>query len=437
MPRKGGSRGLSLFTSLPNELRQRIRAVSIDPSLMAPASAAGDDILDDTGAGGLLRTQPDSDDEADEAPTDAAEAGGETEVGGEDVEMGEQEEKVEQREVSMIDRAVDVARAHLPTHPLSPITTAPPPNPTSSPEAAAGPSTLANTRRRSSNFEQDWRERANNPVPKKRKNQKGKWVAARYKEKPRVKNPHAGHPWDCTGLVPRYEHWTDVPEELMKYYHQRHLLFRDYDTLPVLLDHTGWFSITPHAMAAHIAERCACDVIVDAFCGVGGNAIEFAKTCERVIAIDNDLTRLKLARHNALHHGVADRIEFILGDFTDFARSYAERNPGETIDVVFLSPPWGGINYLDTPSPTFPLSAILPIHGRDLFHLTSQLTPNIAYYLPRNTDMVEIAELAKELDYPDPDGRGRRREWVEVEEERSRGKVKALTAYFGGLVAEE
>lgn len=45
----------------------------------------------------------------------------------------------------------------------------------------------------------------------------------------------------------------------------------------------GWFSVTPEKIAEHIAERCRCDVIVDAFCGVGGNAIQFAFTCERGI----------------------------------------------------------------------------------------------------------------------------------------------------------
>lgn len=79
-----------------------------------------------------------------------------------------------------------------------------------------------------------------------------------------------------------------------------------------------------------------------------------------VIAIDNDLDRLRLARHNALQYGVADRIEFIHGSYLDFARSYASRQSSlsatndvedpsdgesgalsERIDVVFLSPPWG------------------------------------------------------------------------------------------------
>lgn len=58
-----------------------------------------------------------------------------------------------------------------------------------------------------------------------------------------------------------------------------------------------------------------------------------------VIAIDIDPEKIKIARHNAEVYGVADRIEFIVGDFFQVA-------PLLKADVVFLSPPWGGPNYL-------------------------------------------------------------------------------------------
>lgn len=45
----------------------------------------------------------------------------------------------------------------------------------------------------------------------------------------------------------------------------------------------GWFSVTPEGIARHIAQRCQSDVVIDAFCGCGGNAIQFAFTCERGI----------------------------------------------------------------------------------------------------------------------------------------------------------
>ena len=70
-----------------------------------------------------------------------------------------------------------------------------------------------------------------------------------------------------------------MPEELRqwpeieKYWFQRYRLFSKYEE-GIQLDKESWFSVTPEAIAMHIAERCQCDLIVDAFCGVGGNSIQ-------------------------------------------------------------------------------------------------------------------------------------------------------------------
>lgn len=258
--------------------------------------------------------------------------------------------------------------------------------------------------------------------------------------------PHWVQKYDATGLVEHYTDLSQVPEHLKKYFSQRARFFSLYSTPPgCLLDEEGWYSVTPELIADQIAERCRCDTILDAFCGVGGNAIAFAKTCQRVIALDTSPTRLALARHNAQIYGVADNIEFILSDYLSFAKScltVRERSPHRTIDVVFLSPPWGGPSYLaGTPSPikiggasqdqsteypSYPLASIQPIHGADLFRLTRQMTPNVAYYLPRNTDVQELGALL--------DDGAQTKEYIEVEEEWMGSKLKALTCYFGGLV---
>lgn len=91
--------------------------------------------------------------------------------------------------------------------------------------------------------------------------------------------------------------------------------------------------MTPEKVAEITAARCKCDLIIDAFCGVGGNTIQFAKVCERVIAIDIDPKKIEMAKHNAAIYGVQDKIEFIIGNYFDLIE-------GLKADVVFLSPPW-------------------------------------------------------------------------------------------------
>jgi trimethylguanosine synthase len=187
-----------------------------------------------------------------------------------------------------------------------------------------------------------------------------------------------------------------------------------------------------------------------------------------VIALDTSPTRLALARHNATIYGVADRIEFILSDYISFANAYLSlpsdslETAKRKIDVVFLSPPWGGPSYLstaapDTPDetppddelpPSYSLSSIQPIHGAALFRLSRRITQNIAYYLPRNMILEEISNLlepeSKSLSDSCQDVESTTNtkvngdsteepEMVEVEEEWMGTKLKALTCYFGGL----
>ena len=108
--------------------------------------------------------------------------------------------------------------------------------------------------------------------------------------------------YDATGLVPFYTDAAQVPAHLQKCtyineqdhytvynltcncgvntdFAQRTRYFSRYNE-GCLLDEEGWYSVTPEAIANQIAERCRCDVVLDAFCGVGGNTIAFARTCE-------------------------------------------------------------------------------------------------------------------------------------------------------------
>ncbi|XP_068022852.1 trimethylguanosine synthase isoform X2 [Melanerpes formicivorus] len=206
-------------------------------------------------------------------------------------------------------------------------------------------------------------------------------VPAKKKEKRRRRKKKNG-----LGAIPAE---IAADPELAKYWAQRYRLFSRFDE-GIKLDREGWFSVTPEKIAEHIAVRVSrsfnCDVIVDAFCGVGGNAIQFALTSKRVIAIDIDPEKLSLARNNAEVYGVADQIEFVCGDFMLLAADLQA-------DVVFLSPPWGGPDYAT--AEIFDIQTMICPDGFEIFRLSKKITNNIVYFLPRNADIDQKVKQVK------------------------------------------
>lgn len=203
--------------------------------------------------------------------------------------------------------------------------------------------------------------------------------------------------------------WTqeDIPRDLKKYWFHRYTLFSKFDN-GIWMDNEGWYSVTPEKIAKHIAERCGRRV-------VGGNAIQFAMTCDKVFAIDIDPIKLKCALHNAEIYGVQDKIEFIQGDFRDIL-------PTLQADVVFMSPPWGGPTYLD--QDVFDIESMIT-PGIEMFEIAKKVTSNIVLFLPRNCDHNQLKKLSS-------DG------YVcEIEETYLNGRFKNITAYYGNLINPE
>lgn len=213
---------------------------------------------------------------------------------------------------------------------------------------------------------------------------------------------------------------AELPAEILKdrtltkYWAQRFRLFSKFDE-GIKIDTEGWFSVSPERIAEHVAERCRCDVIVDGFCGVGGNTIQFAYTCAHVIAIDIDPIKVEYARHNARVYGVEDRIEFIVGDYMNIVPQL------KAVDVVFLCPPWGGPDYLK--AKIFDLEK-MEFKASSIFSVARKITQNIAFCVPRNTSAEQLSSLAA------PHG------YVEVEQNILNNKLKTVTAYYGELVLD-
>eukprot|EP00403_Amphidinium_massartii_P012540 CAMPEP_0178416542 /NCGR_PEP_ID=MMETSP0689_2-20121128/24117_1 /TAXON_ID=160604 /ORGANISM="Amphidinium massartii, Strain CS-259" /LENGTH=491 /DNA_ID=CAMNT_0020037889 /DNA_START=235 /DNA_END=1706 /DNA_ORIENTATION=+ len=177
-----------------------------------------------------------------------------------------------------------------------------------------------------------------------------------------------------------------------KYWKRRYNYFSRFDE-GIRMDAGAWFEVTPESVAVHIADRLQGKVVVDGTCGVGGNAIQLALTCPHVIGVDLDNNRLLDAAHNARIYGVHDRIDFVCDDFIHFAQSYSGRN----VDVVFLSPPWGGPVHLD--AECFALKDIDCPDIVALFAAATMLSKHVVLYLPRHVDVHEMALLAASRNY--------------------------------------
>lgn len=159
--------------------------------------------------------------------------------------------------------------------------------------------------------------------------------------------------------------WTN---STCSYWRQRYQLFSRYDD-GVLLTDDAWFGVTPEAVAksvfsfppelqglglnvcSKIAEHMSDSapkgksVLIDAFAGVGGNTIAFARSghWKRVYAIEKNPTNLKCAKRNAEVYGVQDQITWFEGDCFEILKKQLKGLA--PFSVIFASPPWGGVYY--------------------------------------------------------------------------------------------
>jgi len=181
---------------------------------------------------------------------------------------------------------------------------------------------------------------------------------------------------------------SDCPfgPNLAPYWESRYALFQKWDK-GIQIDEVGLYSVKPEKAALQIAERFRSDTVLDAFCGVGGSAIAFARLGKRVITVDNDKVRLDMARHNARIYGVENQIEFVLGDTLSLLDS-------TDMEAVYFDPPWGGVEYID--KNTFKLSNFSP-DGHMLLNSAFKHFHEVGFTLPINFDWNELRSLHRDV----------------------------------------
>ncbi|KAF2760692.1 RNA methylase family protein [Pseudovirgaria hyperparasitica] len=219
-----------------------------------------------------------------------------------------------------------------------------------------------------------------------------------------------------------YEHVSQVPKSIEKYWWQRHDIFSKYDE-GVWMTDDAWFGVTPEPVAMKVAEHIAAAAppskkyIIDAFAGAGGNAMAFARTgrWDRVFAVELDPHVLKCAKNNAAVYGVDDKITWRHGDCFDVIEKCFQKILPEA--VIFASPPWGGPSYMA--DDIFDLSTMEPYSLSDIYNPFAKVARDIALYLPRTSNLNQLAtHVTKDTK-------------VQVTHYCMKGASKALVVYYG------
>ncbi|KAH7138189.1 RNA cap guanine-N2 methyltransferase-domain-containing protein [Dendryphion nanum] len=218
--------------------------------------------------------------------------------------------------------------------------------------------------------------------------------------------------------------WLDedeFPPHLKKYWFQRYQIWQQYHR-GIWMTEDAWFGVTPepiaNKIATHISESVPPEktIIVDAFGGVGGNTIAFAREgrWEQVFAIESDEKAITCAKHNAKIYGVENKIIWITGNCFDVI---SKRFRGNDKVVIFASPPWGGTEY--NAEDVFDLSKMEPYNLEKLFKGFTKISKHLVLYLPRTSDLNQLAQYTEE---------GKK---VEVAHYCVKGASKALCVYYG------
>ncbi len=132
---------------------------------------------------------------------------------------------------------------------------------------------------------------------------------------------------------------SPLGSETQWYWDRRTEYFDRFDD-GIQTDAEGLYSVVPREIGMRQASQFRSLDVVDAFAGIGGNAIAFALSGKAVVAIELDPSRFQMAVNNAEIYGVSRSIDFVEGD----CREHLVLLAGDR--ALYLDPPWGGRSYL-------------------------------------------------------------------------------------------
>ena len=153
----------------------------------------------------------------------------------------------------------------------------------------------------------------------------------------------------------------------------------------IKIDSESWEFMNPEKVSNYLAKRChlgGSEIILDAFCGIGLNSIQFFKEDFQVIALDSRKNAVDYAHYNAQVHGIIEGINYIKGEFL-------EMNLNAIMpDVILINPvlKWN----LEK---KFSLLKNFCFDYHQVLLKSLKMVRNVVLCLPRYAEISEIIEL--------------------------------------------
>lgn len=98
-------------------------------------------------------------------------------------------------------------------------------------------------------------------------------------------------------------------------------------------------------------------------------------------------------------------------------------------DTIFLSPPWGGMDYKNCAD--YSLKQWITPNIYDIIRTSRSLAKNLILYLPRNSNLVELFEIISEIFKPEEGEEEEDTLFGEIRILNSSNSTKALLVCFG------
>ncbi|KRX07403.1 hypothetical protein PPERSA_03236 [Pseudocohnilembus persalinus] len=181
------------------------------------------------------------------------------------------------------------------------------------------------------------------------------------------------------------QEFTEKIRRIKWFYKKRYFLFSLFDQ-GCQLDEESWYSVVAEPISEYIAKRNKCNFVLDAFSGVGGLSIQFAKYSQNVWSNDIDREKIKMLKNNSKIYKVDDKITLFNEDFLQFRDDFEA-------DIVILCPQWGGVFYTDG---LYCLQKNIKPDFLQVLIKGLKISNNLILQLPKNINILEFISLISE-----------------------------------------